>query len=238
MEMSEYIADLKLQLTGNLLELEIDDKTLEQVFNMALRELQRYINETKLVTVHYSSCIDLSELNCSTVTRIFRAASFNSDTLQEQTGVSSVDPMWAQRWAIYSNGYGMYNMTDWLLNYMSYNTIQQVSSTFRTDLAFTYDKQSEKLYIDMSGDNGDLTIEYIPVFKDVSEIKSDYWQDVLKRLAVALTKQILGRIRSKYKSSNGLWEIDGSTILEEGNTELQTLRDELRTNSQITYTMD
>lgn len=238
MEMSEYIADLKLQLTGNLLELEIDDKTLEQVFNMALRELQRYINETKLVTVHYSSCIDLSELNCSTVTRIFRAASFNSGTLQEQTGVSSADPMWAQRWAIYSNGYGMYNMTDWLLNYMSYNTIQQVSSTFRTDLAFTYDKQSEKLYVDMSSDNGDLTIEYIPVFKDVSEIKSDYWQDMLKRLAVALTKQILGRIRSKYKSSNGLWEIDGSTILEEGNTELQTLRDELRTNSQITYTMD
>nr|DAR14974.1 MAG TPA: hypothetical protein [Caudoviricetes sp.] len=43
-----------------------------------------------------------------------------------------------------------------------------------------------------------VTIEYIPRFNDVSEIKSDYWVDNLMRLAIANAKITVGRIRTRY----------------------------------------
>ena len=83
-----------------------------------------------------------------------------------------------------------------------------------------------------------ITIEYVPEFKDVDDIKSDYWIDILVRLSIALTKVTLGRIRSRYTQSNALWTQDGDKLLEEGNAELVALRETLRVNSQIIYPID
>lgn len=44
-----------------------------------------------------------------------------------------------------------------------------------TDLMFKYDKHDNKLYINISGDKPNyITIEYVPLYTDVSEIVSDY----------------------------------------------------------------
>lgn len=67
-----------------------------------------------------------------------------------------------------------------------------------------FDKQGDKLYINCQDEPNMITIEYVPKFMDVEEIKSDYWIDILVRLSVALTKQILGRIRTKYTTTNTL----------------------------------
>lgn len=66
----------------------------------------------------------------------------------------------------------------------------------------------------------------------------DYWIDKIVQLATALTKVTLGRIRSRYTQSNALWTQDGETLLQEGNEELNTLREELRTNHQLVYPID
>ena len=57
-------------------------------------------------------------------------------------------------------------------------------------------------------------------------------------MSVALTKVALGRIRSRYKQSNALWEQDGETLLNEGNEELKELRETLRVNAQLCYPLD
>lgn len=49
-----------------------------------------------------------------------------------------------------------------------------------------------------------ITIEYVPLYKDVSEVVSDYWIDIIIRMATAQAKIILGRIRSRYTQSNAL----------------------------------
>ena len=87
-------------------------------------------------------------------------------------------------------------------------------------------------------EEGFITIEYIPRYNDVSEIISDYWIDMLIRLAVALTKVTIGRIRTRFTQSNALWTQDGELILEEGNTELAELRQHLMENSQLVYPID
>lgn len=239
MEMSQYVDEIKLELTGGLLHLELPDSTIAKVVDKALREVNRYIDTTKIITVPYSSCIDLSGSHVSSVSRIFRAEGYLSGDSEGQNG-SAVDPMWAQQWQILcGGGLGMYNLNDWVMTYAAWNTALQIRNTTSTDLAFKQDMDAKKLYINCAYDKPSLiTIEYVPVYQDVNEIKSDYWTDVLLKLSVALTKVTLGRIRSRYKQSNALWSGDGDQILAEGNEELKDLREKLSANSQVIYPID
>ena len=53
--------EVTLMLTGQLLELELAPTTVDSIINSSLRELQRYITSTKIVTIPFSRCIDLSD---------------------------------------------------------------------------------------------------------------------------------------------------------------------------------
>lgn len=175
----------------------------------------------------------------SAVTDVFRAEGFGGSG-SSVSGVSGVDPMLASQWQMLSGGGGtMYNMQNYMYNYMSWNTLLQMRNTISTDLANWYDKSSEKLYINVSYDVPKMiTIAYIPKYEDVSQIKSDYWVDMLMRLAVATAKVTLGRVRSRYTVTNALWTQDGETMLQEGNDELTAIRAELLENSALSYGID
>ena len=51
MNMQAYKDEIILKLTGCVLESELDDPTLERIINSAFREIQRYIDTTKLATI-------------------------------------------------------------------------------------------------------------------------------------------------------------------------------------------
>jgi hypothetical protein len=95
------------------------------------------------------------------------------------------------------------------------------------------------LYISTSFDRPtNITIEYIPRYDNVSEVVSDYWIDILIRMATALVKIVTGRIRTRYSQDNAVWKQDGEKLLEEGNTELEALRENLRVNNNLCYPID
>lgn len=238
MEMKAYLEEIKLELTGNLLELELPDSTLILVVKKALREVQRYIDTTQLMTIPYAPCIDLKGSKVSSVSRVFRAKGYLGE---DASSAFYTDPMYAMQWQILSGGSAgnMYNLNDWVLNYASWNTLLQLRNTTSTDMAFKQDHQAEKLYINSGFDKPEMvTIEYVPYFESVEEVKSDYWIDIIMRYSVALTKITLGRIRSRYVQSNALWTQDGDTLLQEGNAELNALRERLQVNSQMIYPLD
>lgn len=132
----------------------------------------------------------------------------------------------------------MYNLKDWVLNYAAYNTLGQMENTASTDLAFKQDLQNNKLYINVLDDPGYITLEYVPKLNTVEDVKSAYWQDILLRLSVALTKIALGRIRGRFQQTNALWAQDAETMLSEGNDELKTLRETLRANASMILPID
>lgn len=237
MEMIDYVNEIKLELTGNLLALEITDDTLELVVKKAFREVQRFIDTTKLITVPYSQCIDLSGSKVSSVSRIFRSAGYLGSASQD-ANQTQVDPMYAMQWQMLVGSGDIYNLNDWIMNYSAWNTVLQMRNTTSTDLSFKQDKQAEKLYINCIDKPSAITIEFVPKFEEVSEITSDYWIDILVRMSIALTKITLGRIRSRFVQSNALWTQDGETLLAEGNKELEELREKLRVNAQLTYAID
>lgn len=233
MTLQDYIDEIKLELTGGVLELEIDDDKIGQIVKKAFREIQRYIDTTKLVTVPFSPCIDLTNFKHNAIINVYRTAGYVGDTESDKMGTVA-DPAYVQQWMVFSNGGTMYNLNDYIMNFAAFNQLLQLRNTTSTDLAFKEDKQGNKLYISTGYDRPEnITIEYIPVFEDVSEITSDYWIDILSRLSIAETKLILGRIRSRYIQTNALWEQDGDTMVNEGKEELSELREILRTNSML-----
>lgn len=241
MTKSEYINEIKLQLFGyDYLESELDDERLGMIVDSAFKEVKRYIDTTKFITIPYAKCIDLTGFNCISVANVYRTEGNGGGA-----EASMQDPMYAQQWMIFSTGGTIYNLQNYLLNYMSYNTLLQMRNTTSTDLAFVEDRGVEngvryhKLYINVAFDIPPaISVEYVPDYQSVDEIIEPYWEDIIKRLSIALTKIVLGRIRSRHTLSNALWTQDGELILAEGNEEITALRETLRVNSQLFYPID
>ena len=239
MKLDDILDEIKLELTGHILDMEISDETLVSVIKKALRELERFFDETTMITIPYASCIDLAgeffEEKVSSIVKVYR-----TEGLGDSSGDYSVntDPVYMAQFAIFSNGGTMYNLQDYIMNYSSYITMNKIRNTMSTDLSFKEDRHNKKLYINNYNAPRMITIEYIPKLTSVEDVQSDYWIDILIKYCVALTKVVLGRIRTRFTQSNALWTQDGEKILEEGNTELKELREILRLNSNMLYLID
>ena len=237
MTKNDVVEEIKLELTGPVLEMELDDSTLDLTINKALRELQRYWDETTLVTIPYASCINYAGTpleESSSIVRVYRTVGVGNS--EDASNSVTMDPMYAQQWMVFSNAGTMYNLQDYVMNYAAWSTLSQVRNTISTDLAFREDKHACKLYINNNiSSPGNITVEYIPKLRSVEDIKSDYWKDVLVRMSLDFAKIQIGRIRTKFTQSNALWTLDGDKLLEEGNTDLKELREILRANSNMVY---
>ena len=234
----QYIDYIKLMTTGDLLESDLPDESIGKYVDAALVQIQQYIDETKLITVPFAKCIDLTNFDHSAIVNVYRVQGFTGDTTVGIT-TSDVDPLYAQTWSVFTTGGTMYNLQNYVMNYLSYNTLLQMRNTLSTDLDFKEDKHANKLYINAAYTNIEwITIEYIPIFHTVEDITSDYWIDKVRRLSLALVKIALGRIRTRFTQSNSLWPMDGEKILQEGIDEYKELTETLRTNSTYFYVLD
>ena len=238
MKLEEILAEIKLELTGYILDMEITDETLVSVVKKALRELERFFDETTMITAPFASCIDLDGTffreKVSSVVKVYR-----TEGAGDTSSLSVMnDPVQMAQFALFSNGGTMYNLNDYIMNYASWMTLYKIKNTVSTDLSFKEDRHNKKLYINNYNAPRMITIEYIPKLNSVEDIQSDYWIDILIKYCVALTKIVLGRIRTRFTQSNALWTQDGDKILEEGNTELKELREVLRVNSNMVYILD
>ena len=240
MKMEDVIGEVKLELTGNVLELEIDDASLKMVVEKALRELQRYWDETTLITIPYASCIVLDNTplaDVSSIVKVYRTVGIGDVDSRDQ---QLIDPAYMQMWTIFSNGNIQYSLSDFVMNYASWNTLSQIRNTMSTDLSFKFDRHNSKLYVNgYSMSRGDMiTVEYIPKLQKVEDIKSDYWQDILVRYSVDMAKILLGRIRTRFTANSSVWSQDGDKLLSEGEEDLKELRDKLNTSNNVIYPID
>ena len=237
MDMQAIKDEVLLKLTGDVVSIELSDATLTKIINSSLREIQRYIDTFKMITIPYSGCIDLKQYKVSAVIGVRRAEGYMANTPTESGAV--IDPLYASQWMLLSGLGNVGYINDYASNLAAWNTLLQIRNTLSTDLSFYYDKSQENLYINISSSTPqNITILYVPRIDDVSEITSDYWQDVLVRMSVATAKVTVGRVRTKFKQSNALWALDGDQILEEGNTELAAIRQELKDSTQLCYGID
>ena len=234
MTMAEIVEEVSFRLglpTNN----NVESQQIEKAVLASFRELKRYMRTPTHKTVPYSTRLDLVKLGIETVRvinvqpayprigltlgsidsgNVFQvAAAVNSQSLIGSTSRLNIDPI------------------------MTELALAQVRNTMTTDFQWRYDLTNQVVYCTHRDPRpAVVTIQYIPDFKDVSEIQSQTWIDYLVRLSEANMKKSLGRSRSKYTVEGSNVTLDGSILLDEANAELEQIREELEAKkTNITF---
>lgn len=210
----EYI---ETQLGGDFLDLELTPIQIKKIVDQAFEELKHYISDTYTVSVPFAKCIDLKKYNIDAIDRVMRS----EDSILN--GLSYLTPI-----AMYPNTItGIYNVQD----YANALQVKKNMNTLATDMDYVWDKPNRKLYISANPQQPSyVTISFKPEYYSCEDIREQYWETQLRKLALAMTKIVVGRIRSKYTPNNSTFGLDGETLLQEGKEELQAVRQYLDDN--------
>lgn len=227
MTREEYINDIKISLGAPVVDVEIES-IMGQLVDKAFREISRFITEARFITVPYANAIDVSDYKINSVMQIFR-----TDNPSRVGDFSDI-------FALGAINIGNLSSSSLLMSSYYYRTqMNQLKSTMKTDMEFTYDKAAKTLYVDsFYPPPGKITIVYIPEYKDVSDVTEMFWINYIQRLSLAFCKEALGRVRGKYNLSSSLYSLDGDTLLSEGIAERDAVREELVENSDLAFPID
>lgn len=218
-KMKKIVLYIESQLGGQVLELELKPEDIKVIVEQAFEELVHYMTDTYTVTVPYANCIDLKKYNIDSVESVIRA----------QDSILTGIPFALPAMDLY-NITGMYNIEE----YTNAMLIKRNLSLLSTDMDFVWDKPNRKLYINANPNKPKMvTINFKPEYYSVEDIKESHWETQLRKLALGMCKIILGRIRSKYTSNSAKFQLDGPTLLAEGNAEVQAVRQYLDENKDI-----
>ncbi len=204
----------------------VEDLQVETAVNIAFRELKRYMKTPVDKTVPFSTRIDLKAVGINTVKVLYVYASVPRIGLT----MSSIDSGNVFQVAAAVNTYSAIGQTS-AINIdpiMTEMAMAQVRNTISTDFQWKYDPHNQVVYCSHRDPRpAQVTIRYVPNYRDVSEIVSQTWLDYLIRMSEANMKKALGRTRSKYTIEGSNVSMDGEALLSEANAELEQIREEL-----------
>lgn len=230
MTLAEYTDEILFSLGGGYVDVEIE-KDIPRCVNKAFREVRSYIVTPAYMTVPYGASlngvgttIDLSDKNVYDVICVMRPDSYNSMSMNtlDVFGLNLT-------YSAITNNEAYANR---MLRLQQMNTIS-------TDLDFIWDAHTKQLSVVMNPPfTNQVTIEYVPDYKDVEEITEVFWQDIILRLATAYAKQVIGRIRSKYTLNSSTYSLDGDRMLEEANAEIADIKQKLIDNHDLMMPID
>lgn len=227
LKIDDYVNWIKLQLGGTVLKLECEDQ-IPEIVEIAFQELRNAITDVETLTLPFQNVIDVSKYKIANIHYVMRGTANANGLAQLQ------DSMYL--YINQSNWATQKSYTDRVANAM---LISQNKSMLSTDLDFMFDKRNNKLYVYAQNMKpGFMTIAYSPEYEKVEDIYEPFWQEKLRRLALALTKEVLGRIRSKYHLNSATYELDGDKLLAEAQSELSDIRNFLDSNSDLLFPMD
>lgn len=218
-KMKKIVLYIESQLGAQVLELELKPEDIKLIVEQAFEEIVHYMTDTYTVTVPYAQCIDLSEYNIDNVESVLRG---NDSIL---SGIPYMIPAMN-----YSNITGLFDIS----TYSNALQVKRNLNILATDMDFVWDKPNNKLYLTANPNVPSyVTINFKPEYYSVEDIREQHWETQLRKLALGMTKIVLGRIRSKYTSNSAKFQLDGTTLLTEGNAEVQAVRQFLDENKDV-----
>lgn len=220
----EYLDDMHMAVPWT--QAEANNGEDEKILLMAFRELKRHIHEYATLTVNYAQRISLKDYKVKDFLEVRRA------TTPPGLGVGSPSG------SVFAALAGMVPIggSSVIQPYLDYYTetmlVQTIKNTISRDLAYHYDEQNQLLYLSSNLPHpAQVTIVFIPYYESPDDIKTSYWQDWMRRLAIAHFKIYVGQKRSKMKIPNSPVQLNGDTLLAEGREELANIRQYLSDNN-------
>ena len=225
MKMQEYVNKINFSL-GMPANENIEGVSIPDAVILAFMEIKEYMETPVNKTVPYQTRIDLKKVGIVTTKIIYVQPAYPRIGLTLGTIDSGNVFQVAASVNIY-NGIG--NTSTLNINpIVTEMAMAQVRNTLSTDFQWSYDQFNQVVYCAHKDPRPTVvTIKYVPDLQDVSEIVDNTYINYVYRLALAHTKVALGRSRSKYTVEGSNVSLDGEQILSEGNTELETIRNEL-----------
>lgn len=225
------ISDIKMELGWPLVDIELSNSNMELVLSKTMRDLQPYILFTHYKTLDLKPIIELPE-DVAYVLDIYRGAPKGSpitapNMLNDNEilfGATAHNSMLWDTGAL-SGGGGNDGMTSYYLMKLYYNSIRGNTAS----IDFT--QNGNLLYVDKAMGGDKVTIEYVPVITDPTQLTDSYWYKKLYDLFLANCKIVIGRARSKYRIQAAKYELDGTGILQEGLEEKEKIITELETSA-------
>lgn len=235
MKMEEIVDQVSFML-GIPANNNVEELQVERAVNLAFREAKRYIRTPALKTVPFSKRIDLVKVGI--VTTVVRGVYPANPKVG--LNLANVESGNVFQLAAAVNAGAMLNSTtanlDPIINQLA---MAQASNVLSTDWNWRYDLDNQVVYITCKAPvTNSVTINYVPDYKDVSEITNKSWLDIIIRLSEAYMKKALGRSRSKYTIEGSNVTLDGEILLNEANSELEALRTEMQNKSNRLIVLD
>ena len=214
----------------------VEELQVERAVNLAFREAKRYIRTPALKTVPFAKRIDLVKVGI--VTTVVRGVYPANPKVG--LNLANVESGNVFQLAAAVNAGAMLNSTtanlDPIINQLA---MAQASNVLSTDWNWRYDLDNQVVYITCKAPvTNSVTIDYVPDYKDVSEITNKSWLDIIIRLSEAYMKKALGRSRSKYTIEGSNVTLDGEILLNEANSELEAIRTEMQNKSNRLIVLD
>jgi hypothetical protein len=225
MTMVEIVSEISASL-GLPAHRNIEQVQIETMVNKAFRELKRYMRTPVDKTVPFSTRVKLSANGIFTKKILYCFAA------RPRIGLTlgSIESGNAFQVAAAVNTQGMVGQTN-RLNLdpiMTEVSMAQVRNTLSTDFQWHPDLLNDCVYCTHRDPKPSMvTIRYVPIFNDVSEIISDTWLDYLIRMSEAFVKKAWGQAKSKYTIEGSNVSLNGDQLLTEANAELEAIRQEL-----------
>lgn len=226
MKMSEYVDDIAFQLGGGILNIEIQG-SLDKCVNKAFREIKRYMTTPKYMTVPFSNTINCSDKHVYSIINVMRSQPIYGTDIGDLTGLD-----------VFSMAASVTSASN---NSAYENVLQkiQIRNTMSTDLDYIWEPDTKLLRLSVNPPAPPaVTLNYIPEYTDVEEVTEPFWEDFILKLATAYAKIVIGRIRSKFAVKSSQFELDGSTLLDEGNKERDEIINYLRENVDLILPLD
>lgn len=215
----DIIDTSKMALGYPVVSLFVTDEQIKKLIDLSVRKCASKACPIFLDTLTVSSsAVDVSTYEIDTIKNVYGS---------ELTGSGVTDSV--NVFDVFSN-FRMYDeLTRGDSNNSMYDRLayQYSRSEMQKQVLSDWYLDKNTLYLDNY--SGSITIEYLK--KKISLIDLDsYWLSWVEGYTMALMKITEGRIRSKYKLSSGVFEIEADELINEGTTEKQDLEEKLNEN--------
>lgn len=201
---------VKSQLGISWVEVEAENKDLNQMITMALDKLAPYYEGHRFIQAS-GKIIDLSNHSPLAIEKVYNTKDNQIMSMQEYafggTGVVLFDASFTQR-------------------FVSYQAYKMFWNELQYQKGMNYKLIGNTLYLDGYYDSVLIDILVRPkVVSDVEE--TSMYCSWVKEYALALTKEMLGRIRGKFVVDGSPYNLDSAQLLQEAATEKANLEAQL-----------
>ena len=223
MNKQELVSNIKLLLGGSVVSLEVADEDIERLIDMALVKIRPFVTETEWFTFVSIPKINLARFGVVDVVRVVSASygPLGSSTVPELTfgwemfqsqGRAGVTQCWAK--TVQADA----------------DVINRMAIAIMDDVTYPFRYVDGYLHLSQGRVYGNIACEcYVKL--TVEGLREEQAVSWVSSYSLALVKETIGRIRSKFTSSTLPVSLDGQALLSEGLSEKEKLEEELRSSN-------